>query len=143
MNQQNLFKEYENIFEEEMLEVKRAGKFEFAYNPFALQDAIGERSAKKAWIEYQKLRISGVEADELVFKIASKIKDILSIIKGVSKEDLGIIKDLPFNKSKKAAKNWQEKSLADLYTRLITAYHEARMGKKELDAALEEIILSI
>jgi hypothetical protein len=140
----SLFKEYEKVFDEkEETKEKKTGGFEVAYSPFALQDAVGEKSAKKAWIEYTKLRIDGIEAEELIFKIASKARDMLAIIKGATKEDLGIAKDFPFNKSKRDTKNWQEKSLVDFYTKLIKSYHGSRMGKEELDTALEKLLLSI
>jgi hypothetical protein len=158
---ESLFKEYEKVFEEShsascsarASRDKKAGEFEFAYSPFALQDAVGEKSAKKSWIEYMKLRLTGIESEKLIFQIAGKARDMLAIIKGATKEDLGIAKDYPYNKSKRDAKNWQEKSLADFYTKLIEAYHGSRMGTRptewsfgrgeELDVALEKILLSI
>jgi hypothetical protein len=144
MSQENLFKEYKNIFQEESEEKSDAKKKErfFAYSPFALQDAIGEKNIKKIWIEYEKLRFQGIEADELIYKIISKIKEMTAIILGVDAESLGI-KDYPYNKSKKDLKNWKLENLKNLYTKLVFAFHESRMGKNELDVALEKIILSI
>jgi DNA polymerase III gamma/tau subunit len=139
----SLFKQYEGIFTEKEEITKKKKENGLAYSPFALQDAVGERSAKKVWIEYTKLRFSGIEAEELVHKIASKARDMLAILKGASKEDLGIKKDYPFNKSKKDTKNWTEKNLSVFYTKLVEAYHNARLGKGELDMALEKILLSI
>lgn len=145
MNQDNLFKQYKETLKEGGEEEKSAENkngFEFTYNPFRLQDAIGEKNAKKAWIEYQKLKADGIEADELVHKILNKARDVLAAKRGAIAKDLGL-KDFPFSKSKKDSKNWEDKSLEDFYTELIFVFHESRMGRVELDVALEKIILSI
>jgi len=107
MEEKSLFKEYEGAFKtdnpEENSDSKvKKGNF-FGYSPFALQDAIGERSAKKAWIEYEKLRFAGTEAEELIHNIVSKVRDMTAISIGAKREDLNM-KDYPFNKSKRDLK---------------------------------------
>lgn len=147
MEQNNLFKEYKGIFETENAEkdtgLKQKKENFFGYNPFALQDAIGERSVKKIWIEYIKLRLAGIEAEELIHKIVSKVRDMVAIAMGAGKEDLGIQKDYPYNKSKKDLKNWKVEDLKNLYTKLVSVYHGSRMGAEELETALEKTLLSI
>ena len=146
MKNKNLFGEYEEIFETENTEggsdIKEKRDKVFAFSPFALQDALGEKSAKRAWIEYEKLRFVGIEAEELVYKMTSKIKDMAAIMMGAGKDDLGL-KDYPYNKSKRDLKNWQEEELKNFYTKLVEVYHRSRMGFDELDVALEKIILNI
>jgi hypothetical protein len=147
MENQSLFKEYKGVFVPTPEEVggptKSVGQEKiFAYSPFALQDAIGERSAKKAWIEYVKLRFTGIEAEDLVHKIISKARDMASIIAGANAEDLSL-KDYPYNKSKRDTKNWKIEDLKNFYTKLIEIYHHSRMGGEELDTALEKLLLSI
>lgn len=148
MEQNNLFKEYKGIFEAENAEENSGANQKpervFGYSPFALQDAVGERSVKKIWIEYEKLRLAGIEAEELIHKIISKVRDMLAICLGASKEDLGIQKDYPYNKSKKDTKNWKGEDLKTFYTKLVEIYHRARMeGGSELDVTLEKVLLSI
>ncbi len=149
---QNLFKEYEGVFNsetEEASNLKEKKVRVFGYSPFALQDAIGEKSVKKAWIEYQKLRLAGIEAEELIHNIVSKIRDMTAIMMGASKEDLGM-KDFPYNKSKRDSKNWKEKEIKNFYTKLVEIYHKSRMPAdysvgqgEEIDLAIEKILLSI
>lgn len=145
MEQNNLFKEFEGLFKDndEKNPEKKKGNFEYAYSPFALQDAIGGKSAKAAWIEYEKLKFAGIEAEELIHKIISKAKDMTAIAMGATKEDLGIQKDYPYNKSKRDAKNWKEAELKNFYTKLVEIYHRSRMGGEELDVSLEKALLSI
>jgi len=151
MDQKNLFKEYEGVFEEAPTpegvggptgSVGQKKERVFGYSPFALQDALGEKSAKKAWIEYEKLRFIGIDEEELVYKIVSKIRDMTSIIMGANKEDLNL-KDYPYNKSKKDLKNWKEEELKNLYTKLVEIYHNSRIKGDDLDMALEKTLLSI
>jgi DNA polymerase III gamma/tau subunit len=143
---QNLFKEYEGVFKtetEENTEVKQKKERVFDYSPFALQDAIGERNIKKIWIEYEKLRLAGIEAERVIHNIISKVKDMLAISLGASKEDLGIKNDYPYNKSKRDLKNWEKEELKNLLTKLIEIYHHSRMGGDDLDLAIEKTILGI
>lgn len=126
---QNLFKEYEGIFEvenvEENSDTKQKKERAYAFNPFPLQNAIGEKSAKKIWIEYQKLRLMGITAEELIYNITNKIRDML------------VIKSL-------GARNWQEKDLKFFYTKLVEIFHRSRMeSDNDLDIAIEKTILNI
>lgn len=146
---QNLFKEYEGVFAPThedaggpTASVGQKKERVFGYSPFALQDAIGEKNVKKAWIEYEKLRLAGIEADELIHKIISKAMQMSAITNGSNAEDLGI-KDYPYSKSKKDARNWKGDDLKNFYAGLLEIYHRSRMGGEELDLAIEKILLSI
>lgn len=144
----NLFKGYEGVFEaedtEEVSDKKEKTERTFAYSPFALQDAIGERSVKKIWIEYQKLRLSGIEAEELIHKIISKVRDMAAIAMGASKDDLGIKNDYPYNKSKRDSQKWKEKDLKKFYSKLVEIHHLSRMeSNNNLDVSIEKMILNI
>ena len=129
MINQNLFKEYEGVFQTENVEensdTKQKKERVYAYKSFALQDAIGEKSAKKVWIEYQKLRLAGIVAEELIFNIVSKIRDML------------VIKSF-------GAQKWKEEDLKKFYTKLVEIYHRSRMEEgRDLDIAIEKTILGI
>ncbi|MEK7200905.1 MAG: hypothetical protein AAB672_02135 [Patescibacteria group bacterium] len=125
----NLFKEYEGVFQTENVEensdTKQKKERVYAYKPFNLQNAIGEKSAKKVWIEYQKLRLAGIVAEELIFNIVSKIRDML------------VIKSF-------GAQKWKEEDLKKFYTKLVEIYHRSRMEEgRDLDIAIEKTILNI
>jgi DNA polymerase III gamma/tau subunit len=145
--EQSLFKEYQGAFVEKDLpaqtgDAPKKQNF-FGFNPFPLQDALGEKNTKKVWIEYEKLRNDGIEAEELIHKIVSKVRDMAMIILGAKAEDL-VMKDFPFNKSRAHTKNWKVEDLKNLYTKLVAIYHESRMsGGEELDIALEKVLLKL
>ncbi len=153
MNQDSLFKQYKGAFEEkeEIVKQENKGLPKYAYSPFALQDAVGEKDIKKIWIEYEKLRLQDVEAEEIIHKIISKVRDMSAISAGAKKEDLDL-KDYPYNKSKRDIKNWSDTKLKDFYNKLVFIYHESRGARlngysdgriKDLDTALEKILLQI
>ena len=146
---QNLFKEYEGVFAPTLEEVggptESVGQKKervFEYNPFPLQDALGEKNIKKIWLEYQKLILADIKPEDLIHKIISKIKDMVAIQKGATALDLGI-KDYPYTKSKRDLKNWKQKDLENFYTKLVLAYHHSRTGGDELGLAIEKSLLSL
>jgi len=75
----------------------------------------------------------------LIHKILSKVRDMAFIGLGADASDLGI-KDFPYGKSKRDLKNWKPEELKNFYTKLVSMYHEARMGKGDLGTALENVI---
>jgi DNA polymerase III delta subunit len=141
--QDSLFKQYKGVFDEkEEGQVEKKPR-EYEYSPFALQDAIGAKDAKAAWIEYVKLRTTGIEAEAIAPNVISKVRDMLAVARGASQADLQIKNPFPYNKSKKDSKNWKEGELENLYTKLVAIYHESRMGGEDLEIALEKLILNL
>ncbi len=143
MDQQNLFKEYEGVFDEwqeEGEEVKEGRKKE-AYNPFAIGDAVGKKSPKESWIEYIVARLQGAEAEELHARAVSKVRDI--IIASKEKQESTSMHPFVYKKAKWDMKNWKEGELEKTYSKLVEIYHESRMGGEELDIALEKLLLTL
>lgn len=140
--QENLFEEYKNFFgEADDSDPKEKKERVYTFSPFALQDAVGEKNIKKMWLEYEKLRFADIEAEEIIHKIISKVRDLVFINLGATQEDLGA-KDYPYNKSKRDLKNWKEEDLKKFYTKLVEIYHRARMESgNDLDIALEKTLL--
>lgn len=112
-----------------------------SYNPFALADAVGKKSAKESWIEYERARIAGASPEELHSRVWSKARDMISSGAATSKE-LGIH---PFvhKKAKADMKNWSPRLLQNFADDLVGAYHKSRLGGDTLDIAIEKILLSI
>lgn len=139
-----LFKNYQGVFEEkEEVAEKKKPAFEYEYSPFALQDALGSKNPKNAWIEYIKLRFAGIEAESIAPNLISKARDMLGIALGAGQSELGIKKYFPYSKSQKDSRNWKKEELEKLYSELIYIYHESRIANKDLDAEVEKIILSL
>ncbi len=145
MDQQNLFKQYEGVFDEwlegeEETQTKEPRKKE-AYNPFAIADAVGKKSAKESWIEYTVARLQGGESEELHARALGKVRDI--IIASKEKQEETTMHPFVYKKAKWDAKNWKEGELEKTYSKLVEIYHKARMGGEELDVALEKVLLGL
>jgi hypothetical protein len=148
----SLFVQYEGVFEEKEEQKKDKPQKSYAYNPFPFQDAVGENNPKKAWIEYTKLVLSGVEPDELIHKVISKVREMVFINLGATADDLNI-KPYAFSKSKSHFKNWGTKKLQSAYEELVFIYHNQRLGimendfsansKTDIKIALEKFLLSL
>ncbi len=146
MEQDNLFAEYKGVFVEneevekkEKSEKKKWG--EEKYNVFALPDAVGRRSAKDAWVEFMVGRVNGAEAEEIHARIWGKVRDMLSV-RGAQAEELGL-HPFVYKKAKADLVNWKEEELLKFADDLVEIYHHSRLGRGELDVALERQILSI
>lgn len=145
MDQQNLFKEYEGVFDEWTegegeIPVKEARKKE-TYNPFAIPDAVGKKSAKESWIEYTVARLQGGEPEELHARALSKVRDI--IIASKEKQEDTAMHPFVYKKAKWDAKNWKEGELEKTYKKFVEIYHLSRMGGDELDIAMEKLLLTL
>lgn len=143
--EKDLLKQDLEVFQKagaEIKDLKEKKERDWGYSPFALQDAIGERNIKNIWVEYQRLRQNGIESEDLVHKIISKVRDMSAIMLGATAIDLGM-KDFPYNKSKRDTKNWKAEDLKNFYEKIVSIYHESRMGLEDLDRALEKTLLSL
>lgn len=145
MDQQNLFKQYKGVFDEwveieDGVSTKEKRKKE-VYNPFAIADAIGNKSSKESWIEYTIAKIQGAEPEELHARVIGKVRDI--IIANKEKQENTSMHPFVYKKAKWDAKNWKEDELKKTYSKLVEIYHESRMGGEELDIAMEKILLGL
>lgn len=111
------------------------------YNPFALADAVGKKSAKEAWIEYERARLAGALPEELHGQVWGKVRDMIASEVATATE-LGIH---PFvhKKAKADLRNWPRDILNKFTDNLLNIYHESRLGGDELDLAMEKLLLSI
>lgn len=145
MDQQNLFKQYEGVFDEwlegeDEAPVNEARKKE-AYNPFAIADAVGKKSAKESWIEYTIARLQGGESEELHARALGKVRDI--IIASKEKQEDTSMHPFVYKKAKADYKNWKEGELEKTYKKFVEIYHLSRMGGDELDIAIEKMLLRL
>lgn len=145
----DLSEEDEEIFKKEKINIvdyreekKAFKKWENEkYNSFALPDAVGRKSAKDAWIEYEKARMALGTPEELHARVWGKVRDMIAANYG-SVEESGL-HPFVYKKAKADLKNWNEESLNKFIELLIDVYHESRMGVVELDIGMEKLLLGI
>lgn len=103
--------------------VEKADRFaKGAYNPFSLANAFATGDKKKTWIAFQEAIAHDSEMEPLHGMIWWKLKDM------VQKKGTG-----PFSESE----------LRGLARKLVSVYHESRLGGLEMKERLEEFFLTM
>jgi DNA polymerase III delta subunit len=113
-----------------------------SFNPFALADALLEKDKKRLWILYWQAVEAGLSAEELIGTLWWQLKTVrlAQVTKTAAEAD---IKDFPYNKAKRALRNFKEGELETISHNLLTLYHEGHGGKKDIEVALEKWILTL
>lgn len=107
---------------------------------FALADALSNRDKKTLWLLLARKQRSGIAAEEIIGTLWWQLKTLqLASITGSAAE--AGMKDFPYNKAKRALKNFKPGELQDLMTSLLAVYHDGHAGRRDIDLALEEWVL--
>ncbi len=123
---------------------KKDGKIAEKFNIFSITDALGRRDRKAAWIFYQKAVLASVSPEEVHSILIWQVKSIILAKKWgeAGAESLGM-KPFVFNKAKSFSKNFKEKEIMELSSRLVDVYHGSRRGIVSFEEALERLILDL
>ncbi len=124
---------------QEFILAKKLPKEEF--NIFAFSDSFGARNKKNSWINYNKAKLQGAEAEQIHGILFWTVKNMI-LARESSKENSGL-NGFVYSKAKKYALNYSGDELNNFASKLVDIYHDARVGKIELDIALEKFVLSI
>lgn len=114
------------------------------FNIWSLTDAFGRRDRKSAWILYQKAVLAGASPEELHGMLFWQTKNILLAKKwGDGGASAAGMKPFVFNKAKSFARDWSDRQITELSSKLVDVYHKSRKGLVSFDEALEKLILEI
>ena len=120
---------------------KKATKKSEKFNIFALSDAFGGRKKKELWVLFQKAVNAGISPEEIHGTLFWVVKSII-LSKNTNNAKEAGLNPFVFRKSASFAKNFDEKELKNIFSSLVSMYHDARRGGMELGVALEVFILS-
>lgn len=123
----------------------KSGKKDFKaeiFNIFSLTEALASRDKKKLWVLYNKARIGGIEAEEILPTLFWQIKTLLSVKLSKNPESLGL-KPFVLGKARRACQKWQDEELQNLLSKFVSIYHETRLGLIDFDTELEKTILEM
>lgn len=110
-----------------------------SFSIFKLTDALGNRSRKKAWVEYQRALRSGSRPEEIHGMLFWQTKSMLL----VAQKATSGLKPFVVSKSKSFLNNWTEDELKKLSSNLVSIYHNSRRGGPELEIAIEQLVLGL
>jgi DNA polymerase III delta subunit len=106
------------------------------YNPFAISDALLSKDKKRFWILLMEAKKKGNAPEEIhgvVWWQAKALK--LASVSGDAKE--ADLSPFVFSKAKASAKNFSEQEINLMLSDLVSMYHDAHRGEKDLWVEME------
>jgi DNA polymerase III delta subunit len=131
-----LFAKYAETVEEVI------GETVVRFNAFALADSLSLKDKKTLWLQLQDAKASGLSAEEIIGTLWWQLKTLRIASLTKSAEEAGM-KDFPYNKAKRALRNFSDGELEELSRKLLTVYHDGHLGKGDIDFALERFTLTL
>lgn len=113
-----------------------------AFNVFSLADALCRKDKKTLWLLLNEGYRAGLSGEEIAGTLWWQLKTLRLAAVTASAEEAGM-KSFPYSKAKRALSAFAEGELTTLSQSLLACYHNARLGKLELDLALERWVLSL
>lgn len=112
------------------------------FNNFALADALAKKDKRSLWVLFNEARMSGVALEELSGVLWWQLKTLRLAAVTDTAAEAGM-KDFPYQKAKRSLSNFRPGEPAELSRSLLTVIHDSRLGRHDLDQALERWILSL
>ncbi|MFH0803942.1 MAG: hypothetical protein V1877_02405 [Candidatus Tagabacteria bacterium] len=117
-------------------------------NIFHIADAVAEKDRSRAWLLFQKALLSGIDPEEIFWKITWQIKNLLLVKKLSLSSEKKIIEATNLHpyvvkKTLSASRNYSEEELAGYSSELIDLYHKARRGLADFDVGIEKFLIKI
>ncbi|MDZ4284303.1 MAG: hypothetical protein U1A28_00575 [Patescibacteria group bacterium] len=112
------------------------------FNVFALADALARRDKKSLWVLLLRAQAAGLSSEEIVGTLFWQMKSMRITARTKNAAEAGL-KPFVYTKAKRGAEKFKSGEL-DAHSRaLLTLYHDAHLGKLDMDLALERWILNI
>lgn len=112
------------------------------FNNFALADALAKRDKKLLWLLLAEARLTGAKDEEVIGILWWQLKT-MRLAKLASSAAAAGLKDYPYDKAKRALAKFAPGEVEKISHHLIQVLHDSRLGKVDLDIALERFVLSI
>ncbi len=112
------------------------------FNIFSITDAFTTRHKNRAWMLYQEALMTGISAEEVLWKLIWSVNNLL-LVKNTKDASKLKMKPYPLTKAKAAAKTFSNEELKNLSTSFLDLYHATFLGTDEFEFGLEKILLNI
>lgn len=113
-----------------------------AFNPFQLAEALSTKDKRSLWMLLQEAKRNGSQAEELIGMLWWQLKAIRLAAAARTFEEAGM-KEYPYKKAKNALRVFPLELVEEKSRTLLTLYHEGHRGKRDIDIALEEWVLTL
>lgn len=110
------------------------------FDVFALAEALSLRDKKTLWILLCNAKQAGLVSEEIIGTLWWQLKTlrIAAVTKSAEEADM---KDYPYNKAKRALRNFKAGELEELSSSLLSVYHDGHGGVRDIELGLEEWVL--
>ena len=120
----------------------KAEKAEQSFNIFKIAEALARKDKRSLWVLLNEAKRNGASAEEIIGILWWQLKTIRLAGLTKSASEAGV-KDYPYQKAKQALRSFKAGELEKISLDLITLYHDAHKGKKDIDIALEKWVLTM
>ncbi len=126
---------------DKLIELKKAAG-DYKFNIFSLAEALSNKDKRRLWVLLQEAKKNNLSSEEIIGTLWWQLKTLrLALLTGSSTE--AGVKDFPYNKAKRALRNFKTGEIEDLSFKLLKLYHDGHAGKRDIDLALEEWVLTL
>jgi DNA polymerase III delta subunit len=115
---------------------------ESAFSPFKMSDALAVKDKRSLWLLFQEAKQNGLSAEEIIGTLWWQLKSMRLAAITRNSDEAGM-KEYPYKKAKSALNTFKLPEVEKNTRALLKLYHEGHRGKRDLDIALEEWILSL
>lgn len=109
-------------------------------NPFVLAGALSDKDRRTLWFLLCAAKAKGQAAEALIGILWWQLKTLRLAATTSTAAEAGL-KDFPYNKAKRALRNFKPGELERLSLSLLELYHAGHKGEQDIDLALEEWVL--
>lgn len=127
-------------FSEVLEEYKKTA--EASFSSFKMADALAVRDKRTLWLLFQEAKENGLSSEEIIGTLWWQLKSIRLAAATNSFEEAGM-KEYPYKKAKSALRTFPLLEVERKSLTLLQLYHDGHRGKKDLDLALEEWVLTL
>lgn len=131
-----IYQKHATVFEEIISGPKKE------FNAFALADALLAKDKKVLWLLLMEAFRNKRSIEEIIGTLWWQLKTLrlASVTKNAEEARMN---KFPYSKAKSALKNFKDGEIIDLSRSLLSVYHDGHGGKRDIDTALEEWVLTI
>ncbi len=112
------------------------------FDTFKMAEALTLRDKKTLWMLFAQAKRENLSAEEIAGVLWWQLKTMRLAAVTKSAEEAGM-KSYPYDKAKKALRNFKAGEIEKLSRDLLQVYHDGHGGIKDIDLGLEEWVLAI
>jgi DNA polymerase III delta subunit len=124
------------------LHEEKGGGEKTTFNIFSLTDALLRRDKKSLWVLLMRAEASGVSGEEIIGVLYWQLKALLLASRTSSASEAGL-KPFVYTKAKKALAIFKAGEAEKLSRELLSLYHDAHLGKRDMLIGVERLVLSL